>query len=61
MTLSKREVRATRLADARLAYYVTDSLRPRPDALTFLKHEGLLTKVLGKRRRTEAEPEAEAE
>jgi GTP-binding protein EngB required for normal cell division len=31
------------------------------DALTFLKHEGLLTKVLGKRRRTEAEPEAEAE
>ena len=31
------------------------------DALTFLKHEGLLTKVLGKRRRAEPEPEPESE
>ena len=31
------------------------------DALTFLKHEGLLSKVLGKRRCTEADAEAEAE
>ena len=30
------------------------------DALTFLRHDGLLTKVLGKRRRTDGD-EAEAE